>query len=160
MAFGINRVELIGRLGADVSVNHLVSGGRVIKAAAWAYRIEGPRRSSDGRLRSRVLRPSGNPLETADSGHQRPDRAESHPARLRRDDRGRHHHRARQGLVRVHGRQARQRHPRTSSITSPFPYPACAFSAPTVAPSLGRLRQSGSSVPHIHPSLQAPVSMS
>ena len=29
MAFGINRVELIGRLGADVTVNHLVSGGRV-----------------------------------------------------------------------------------------------------------------------------------
>ena len=26
MAFGINRVELIGRLGADVTVNHLVSG--------------------------------------------------------------------------------------------------------------------------------------
>ena len=29
MAFGINRVELIGRLGADVTVNHLMSGGRV-----------------------------------------------------------------------------------------------------------------------------------
>ena len=29
MAFGMNRVELIGRLGADVTVNHLVSGGRV-----------------------------------------------------------------------------------------------------------------------------------
>ena len=29
MSFGINRVELIGRLGADVSVNHLMSGGRV-----------------------------------------------------------------------------------------------------------------------------------
>ena len=29
MAFGINRVELIGRLGADVTVNHLASGGRV-----------------------------------------------------------------------------------------------------------------------------------
>ena len=29
MSFGINRVELIGRLGADVTVNHLVSGGRV-----------------------------------------------------------------------------------------------------------------------------------
>ncbi len=29
MAFGLNRVELIGRLGDDVSVNHLVSGGRV-----------------------------------------------------------------------------------------------------------------------------------
>ena len=29
MAFGLNRAELIGRLGADVTVNHLVSGGRV-----------------------------------------------------------------------------------------------------------------------------------
>ena len=29
MAFGLNRVELIGRLGADVTVNHLSSGGRV-----------------------------------------------------------------------------------------------------------------------------------
>ena len=29
MAFGLNRVELIGRLGADVTVNHLQSGGRV-----------------------------------------------------------------------------------------------------------------------------------
>ena len=29
MAFGLNRVELIGRLGVDVTVNHLTSGGRV-----------------------------------------------------------------------------------------------------------------------------------
>ena len=29
MSFGLNRVELIGRLGADVTVNHLTSGGRV-----------------------------------------------------------------------------------------------------------------------------------
>ena len=29
MSFGMNRVELIGRLGADVTVNHLMSGGRV-----------------------------------------------------------------------------------------------------------------------------------
>ena len=29
MAFGVNRVELIGRLGADVTVNQLMSGGRV-----------------------------------------------------------------------------------------------------------------------------------
>ena len=29
MAFGMNRVELIGRLGADVTVNYLQSGGRV-----------------------------------------------------------------------------------------------------------------------------------
>ena len=29
MSFGLNRAELIGRLGADVTVNHLQSGGRV-----------------------------------------------------------------------------------------------------------------------------------
>ena len=29
MAFGINRAQIIGRLGADVTVNHLASGGRV-----------------------------------------------------------------------------------------------------------------------------------
>ena len=29
MSFGMNRVELIGRLGNDVTVNHLASGGRV-----------------------------------------------------------------------------------------------------------------------------------
>ena len=29
MAFGLNRVELIGRLGAGVTVNQLMSGGRV-----------------------------------------------------------------------------------------------------------------------------------
>ena len=29
MAFGLNRAEVIGRLGDDVTVNHLASGGRV-----------------------------------------------------------------------------------------------------------------------------------
>ena len=29
MSFGLNRAELIGRLGADVTVNQLASGGRV-----------------------------------------------------------------------------------------------------------------------------------
>ena len=29
MSFGLNRAEVIGRLGTDVTVNHLVSGGRV-----------------------------------------------------------------------------------------------------------------------------------
>ena len=29
MAFGLNRAELIGRIGADVVINHLASGGRV-----------------------------------------------------------------------------------------------------------------------------------
>ena len=29
MAFGLNRAEVIGRLGADVTVNHLANGGRV-----------------------------------------------------------------------------------------------------------------------------------
>jgi len=27
--FGLNKVQIIGRLGADVTVNHLTSGGRV-----------------------------------------------------------------------------------------------------------------------------------
>ena len=27
--YGLNRAEVIGRLGADVTVNHLVNGGRV-----------------------------------------------------------------------------------------------------------------------------------
>ena len=29
MAFGLNKAQIIGRLGADVTVNHLASGGRV-----------------------------------------------------------------------------------------------------------------------------------
>ena len=29
MAFGKNHAELVGRLGDDVTVNHLASGGRV-----------------------------------------------------------------------------------------------------------------------------------
>ena len=29
MSFGLNRAEVIGRLGADVTVNQLASGGRV-----------------------------------------------------------------------------------------------------------------------------------
>ena len=29
MAFGLNMAQLIGRLGADVTINHLTSGGRV-----------------------------------------------------------------------------------------------------------------------------------
>ena len=29
MSFGLNRAEVIGRLGADVTVNHLATGGRV-----------------------------------------------------------------------------------------------------------------------------------
>ncbi len=29
MSFGLNRAEVIGRLGADVTINHLQSGGRV-----------------------------------------------------------------------------------------------------------------------------------
>ena len=29
MAFGLNKAEVIGRLGADVTINHLASGGRV-----------------------------------------------------------------------------------------------------------------------------------
>ena len=34
MAFGLNRAEIIGRLGADVTVNHLANGGRVANLSA------------------------------------------------------------------------------------------------------------------------------
>ena len=46
MAFGLNRCELIGRLGADVTVNHLASGGRVANlsvATDESYMREGER---------------------------------------------------------------------------------------------------------------------
>ena len=36
MAFGMNRVELIGHLGADVTVNHLMSGGRVANLPVYS----------------------------------------------------------------------------------------------------------------------------
>ena len=29
MAFGLNRAEVIGRLGGDAVINHMVSGGKV-----------------------------------------------------------------------------------------------------------------------------------
>ena len=29
MSFGLNSAQIIGRLGADVAINHLTSGGRV-----------------------------------------------------------------------------------------------------------------------------------
>ena len=32
MAFGLNRAEVIGRLGADVVINHLTNGGRVCQS--------------------------------------------------------------------------------------------------------------------------------
>ena len=35
MAFGLNRAELIGRLGADVTINHLASGGRVANLSIY-----------------------------------------------------------------------------------------------------------------------------
>ena len=41
MAFGSNRVELIGRLGADVTVNQLMSGGRVANRTADAAVVAG-----------------------------------------------------------------------------------------------------------------------
>ena len=34
MAFGLNKAEVIGRLGADVTINHLASGGRVANGDA------------------------------------------------------------------------------------------------------------------------------
>ena len=47
MAFGLNRAEVIGRLGADVSVNHLTSGGKV---------ANGTVRLTDSILQNRFLR--------------------------------------------------------------------------------------------------------
>ena len=41
MAFGLNRVELIGRLSADVTVNQLMSGGRVANRTADAAVLAG-----------------------------------------------------------------------------------------------------------------------
>ena len=43
MTFGLNRAELIGRLDADVTVNHLANGGRVsnlsVNNAHWCARV-------------------------------------------------------------------------------------------------------------------------
>ena len=36
MAFGLNRAELIGRLGDDVTVNQLTSGGRVANLSVYS----------------------------------------------------------------------------------------------------------------------------
>ena len=37
MAFGLNKAEVIGRLGADVTINHLAFGGRVgsVAKSGW-----------------------------------------------------------------------------------------------------------------------------
>ena len=55
MAFGLNRAELIGRLGADVTINHLTSGGRV----ANIYRSPPTRATSTSRQASGSRIPSG-----------------------------------------------------------------------------------------------------
>jgi len=47
MAFGLNRVQLIGRLGADVTVNHLTSGGRVANLSIATDESYIDRRSGD-----------------------------------------------------------------------------------------------------------------
>ena len=39
MSFGLNRAEVIGRLGADVTINHLASGGRVANLSDRHRRI-------------------------------------------------------------------------------------------------------------------------
>ena len=36
MAFGKNHAELVGRLGADVTINHLTSGGRVANLPVYS----------------------------------------------------------------------------------------------------------------------------
>ena len=65
MAFGLNRVELIGRLGADVTVNHLTRGGRVANLSVAADESYSNRQSGE-----RATRPSGiasSPSRTASS---------------------------------------------------------------------------------------------
>ena len=54
MSFGLNRAELIGRLGADVTVNHLASGGRVanLSIATDESYITGPPVASGSTRRS------------------------------------------------------------------------------------------------------------
>ena len=51
--FGLNRAEVIGRLGADVTVNHLTSGGRVANMSiatdeGYLDRNSGDRRERTG----------------------------------------------------------------------------------------------------------------
>ena len=46
--FGLNRAEVIGRLGADVTINHLTSGGRVANLSI----------ATDGELHRPQLRPA------------------------------------------------------------------------------------------------------
>ena len=65
----------------------------------------------DERIRRRVPRTLRPALETPHPGQQRLYRAQAHPARLRPPCGGRDRRRTRQGLVRLHGRDARQRQP-------------------------------------------------
>ena len=67
--------------------------------------------ATDGRLRRRVPRTPGPPLEAPHAGVQHLHGAQVHPAYLRTHDRGRYRRRTRQGLVRLHGRPARCRQP-------------------------------------------------
>ena len=46
MACGLNRAELIGRIGADVTVNHLASGGRVANFSVVSLGAQVRRRSA------------------------------------------------------------------------------------------------------------------
>ena len=46
MAFGLNMAQVIGRLGADVSINHLTSGAR---ARRWAASTDSPSASASRR---------------------------------------------------------------------------------------------------------------
>ncbi len=47
MSFGLNRAELIGRLGDDASINHLTSGGRVANLSIATHESYIDRNSGD-----------------------------------------------------------------------------------------------------------------
>ena len=69
MAFGLNRAEVIGRLGADVTVNHLASGGRVANLSIATDESYIDRNAGGERIDKtewhRVVRPTGNRIFSA-----------------------------------------------------------------------------------------------
>ena len=53
MSFGLNRAEVIGRLGADVTINHLVSGDQVRRQHPRHYQALLPAHSRNYRMSER-----------------------------------------------------------------------------------------------------------
>ena len=48
MAFGLNKAEVIGRLGADVTINHLAFGGRVANRLGPGITLAAAAPTTDG----------------------------------------------------------------------------------------------------------------